>query len=492
MPLVPLQIPPGFFRNGTDLEGAGRWRDGSLVRWREGSLRPVGGWRERVASMFSAAPRALLGWQDNAGSRWIAGGTYNALKVVTSGGVVSDITPAGLTAGLEDAAVNTGYGGGFFGSGNYGTIRPDTGNFSEATTWSLDSFGQYLVACSVADGKLYEWQLNTGVDAAQIANSPTGCVGLVVTEERFLFALGADSDPRKIAWCDQEDNTTWTAAATNQAGSQTLQTAGQIMSGVRADGQTLVVTDIDAHRAIYVGPPFVYQWERVGSSCGIVARKAIAPTDAGVFWMGQRGFFRFDGQNVQELPCEVHDAVFSDINTAQISKAWATSNGQHGEVWWFYCSSGSNEIDSYAAYDYKRNHWLIGKMSRTAGFDRGVFRTPIYAAAEGDLYDHETGFTYGGAEVYAESGPAMLGNGERLLNAHKLYPDEKTQGDVTLTFKTRLYPNAPESEFGPYTMSNPTSIRFSGRQARMRVTGASLSGWRFGIPRIDTTEAGRR
>jgi hypothetical protein len=131
-------------------------------------------------------------------------------------------------------------------------------------------------------------------------------------------------------------------------------------------------------------------------------------------------------------------------------------------------------------------------MSRTAGFDRGVFRTPIYSDDTGDLYDHETGFTYGGAEVYAESGPAMLGNGERLLNAHKLYPDEATQGDVTLTFKTRLYPNAPESEFGPYTMSNPTSIRFSGRQARMRVTGASLSGWRFGIPRIDTTEAGRR
>jgi hypothetical protein len=121
-----------------------------------------------------------------------------------------------------------------------------------------------------------------------------------------------------------------------------------------------------------------------------------------------------------------------------------------------------------------------------------VFRTPIYADATSDLYDHETGFTYDGLEVFAESGPAMLGNGERLLNAHKLIPDEGTQGDVTLTFKTRRYPNGAETSHGPYTMANPTSIRFSGRQARMRVVGNTLTGWRFGVPRINATEAGRR
>jgi hypothetical protein len=144
------------------------------------------------------------------------------------------------------------------------------------------------------------------------------------------------------------------------------------------------------------------------------------------------------------------------------------------------------------AYDYKENHWLLGKLSRTCGVDRGVFRTPIYADDGGDVYDHETGFNYGGAEVYAESGPASIGNGDRLVNVHKLIPDEATQGEVTVTFKTRLYPNSPESTFGPYTMANPTSVRFTGRQARMRVTGNTLSAWRFGVPRVDVTEAGRR
>ena len=492
MPLVPLQIPAGFFRNGTDLQGSGRWRDGSLVRWREGSLRPVGGWRERIADMFTDAPRGMHAWEANNGDRWLVGGTYNKLIVATSGGLTYDITPAGFVAGSLDAAVNTGYGGGFYGTGFYGQIRPDTGNFGEATTWSLDNFGQYLVACSNADGKLYEWQLNTASDAVQITNAPINNLGLLVTEERFLFALGAGGDPRKVQWCDQENNTLWTPAATNQAGSQILQTVGSVMTAVRTTGQTLVLTDVDAHRAVYVGPPFVYQFERVGTACGLVARKAAAATDAGVFWMGQRGFFVFDGSSVREIPCEVFDHVFLDINTAQISKTWATTNGQNGEVWWFYCSAGSNEIDRYVAYDFKEGHWLIGNLSRTAGVDRGVFRTPIWSDATGDVYDHETGFNYNGSEIFAESGPANFGGGEFTFNAHKLIPDELTQGDVTLTFKTRLYPNGAEASHGPYTMANPTSIRFSGRQARMRVTAAQPTAWRFGIPRIEVTQAGRR
>jgi len=503
MPLLPLDIPPGFVRNGTDLQSSGRWRDGSLVRWREGSLRPVGGWRERIASMFSAPPRGMHAWQALSGSRWIAGGTYNALKVATSGGTVYDITPTGLTAGLEDAALATGYGSGFYGTGLYGVARSSTGTYSEATTWDLDNWGEYLVACSSADGKLYEWQLGVSPSvtlAAAITNAPTGCTGLLVTEERIIFALGAGGDPRRIDWCDQEDNTLWTAAATNQAGSQELQTNGQIMAAVRTTGQALILTDIDAHRAVYTGPPFVYNFERVGQACGLIARKAVASTDAGVFWMGQKGFFRFDGSSVQELPCAVSDYVFLDINTDQISKAWAVSNGQNGEVWWFYVSGSSSdgEIDSYVAYDYKENHWLIGKMSRTAGVDRGVFKQPLYANGAGNVYDHETGYNYDSQEVYAESGPASLGGGETLFHALQLIPDERTQGSVEVTFKTRNYPNTnlnPDSierTYGPYSMANPTDIRFSGRQARMRVTSTGGGAWRWGIPRIELVAAGKR
>lgn len=492
MTLVALDIPAGVVRNGTDLQSAGRWRDASLVRWEGGSLRPIGGWRERVATAFDNAPRGMHVWESNNGSRYISAGTYNKLFAVNAAGTVTDISPSDLVAGILDAAVLTGYGNGLYGTSFYGTARPDTGNYSEATTWSIDNWGEYLVACSTADGRLLQWQLNTSTDAAAITNAPTSNLGLIVTEERFIFALGAGGDPRKVQWCDQEAETQWSPASTNQAGSQILQTNGQIMTAQRADGQTLILTDIDMHRAVYVGAPFIYTFERVGSSCGIISRKAAATVDAGTFWMGQKGFFFYDGSKVRDLPCAVDDYVFADMNPNQVSKTWATVVGQHSEVWWFYCSADATEIDRYVSYNYSEGHWSIGQLSRTTGVDRGVFKYPLWCNTDSDIIEHEVGLNYDGSTVFAESGPAAIGTGENLVNVLRLIPDEKTQGDVTATFKTRLYPNAAETSHGPYSMANPTSVRFSGRQVRMRVEGARQTDWRVGIMRADVKQAGRR
>jgi len=272
MSLIPLQLPPGIHRNGTDFESSNRWRDASLVRFHDGSLRPVGGWTTRKASAFASAPRAMLSWADNSSGTNLVAGAYNKLYYVNASSTVSDITPSGLTVGTLSASQNLGYGGGYYNAGNYGRAPTGTGVYDEATTWSLDTWGEYLLACSSKDGKIYEWQLNTAVLPTALTNAPTSNVSMLVTEERFVFALGASGNPRKVQWCDREDNTAWTPAATNEAGDFELQTQGQIMCGVRMRGRTLIITDQDAHISTYSGPPFVYGFERVGTACGIASR----------------------------------------------------------------------------------------------------------------------------------------------------------------------------------------------------------------------------
>jgi len=497
MTLVPLDIPAGFYRNGTDLEQAGRWRDGSLVRWRDNSLRPIGGWRERKTSFCTSPVRGMHTWETLSGNAYLVGGSHDALVIMTGGGTLTDITPTDLATGREDAATNTGFGGGFYGYGFYGQPIQSSENSvpQEATTWSLDNVGEDLVACHYDDGRILIWDTSaTPATASALTNAPTNNLGLVVTEERFIFALGAGGNPRKVQWCGREDNTTWTAAATNEAGDIELQTNGQIMQGIRTRGQTLIITDTDAHTARYLGPPYVYGFERVGTSCGAISRKSASDVDIGVFWMGQRGFFRFDGNAVSEIPCDVHDYVFGDFNVAQQSKVWSVANGQYGEIWWFYCSSNSTEIDRYVAFDYKENHWLIGELSRTSGVQRGVFRYPFMAGhnADSDIYDHEVGYNFDSATTFAETGPISIGAGDQIAKVTKLIPDEKTQGDVNVTFKTRFYPNASETTHGPFTPANPTSVRFSGRQIRMRVEGQQPTDWRVGNIRVDTIAGGRR
>lgn len=491
MPLIPLQIPPGVYRNGTEYQASNRWHDANLVRWVDGTMRPVGGWRTRDA-VGSTAPRAALAWQDLGGDRRYAVGFHNALKVVQASGTVTDITPAGLVAGDLSAVVNTGYSGGFYGLGTYGTPRADQGNYGEATTWALDNWGQNLVACSVADGRLLEWSLNPLNDAVAISGAPIDNLSLVVTGERFLFALGAGGNPRKVQWCDREDNTTWTPLTTNEAGDIELQTSGQIMLGIKTRGQTLIITDQDAHAATYQGPPFVYGFERVGSACGVMSRKAAVNVDEGVFWMGKRGFHLYSGGAVLDVPSDVSDYVFGDMNTAQASKIYGVSNQQFNEIWWFYPSSSSNENDRYVAFNYAEKHWSIGYITRTAAVDGGVFRNPIWFDTAGVSHDHEVGLAKDGATVFAESGPISLGAGDNVMVSTMLIPDEKTQGDVTATFKTRFYPNDALRSYGPYSMANPTSVRFTGRQIQMRVEGARLADWRVGVMRIEAKPGGLR
>ena len=499
MALIPLDIPAGFYRNGTDYEQSNRWRDGSLVRWRDNSLRPIGGWQERKTSFSTNPVRGMHTWEAQNGNAWLAGGSHSELVVMTGSGTLADITPTDLATGRESAVINSGYGGGTYGYGLYG--QPIQGNEEsvpqEATTWALDNWntdlGDLLFAVHYDDGRLLEWDL-VASNATAVSGAPTDNLSMFVTEERFVFCLGAGGDPRKVQWSDREDPYTWNPVNENEAGYIKLQTSGQIMQGVRTKGQSLILTDTDAHTARYLGPPYVYGFERVGTSCGAISRKSAADTSAGVFWMGQRGFFAFDGNSVQELPCQVHDYVFDDFNTVQQSKVWAFTNGQFGEVWWFYCSSDSTEIDRYVAYDYKEGHWLIGNLARTSGVARGVFRYPFMAGhnADSDIYDHEVGYNYDGATRFAETGPISIGAGDQIAKVTKVISDEKTQGDVNLTFKTRFHPNDTERTYGPYDPANPTSVRFSGRQFRMRVEGQEPTKWRVGTMRVDAVSGGRR
>lgn len=650
MTLIPLDIPAGVYKNGTDLEGQGRWQDASLVRWRDNTLRPVGGWQSRKTGFSTNPIRGFHTWEANDGSRFYAGGSYNELKVATSDNTVYDITPTDLTDGDEHSTLETGYGYGNYNVGTYGTERSAFGSYSEANSWQLDNFGEYLTACSYADGRLFEWQLeapatatyfplddaavtqftssnpnftwatgykpdsqnpaNSGIESATasgtfsstyrrysnipikrgakyiakvifgansnvnytfyvqvsydngasttyfysntyqpssgvpptptvddsfiadddgtatiyfgaatensiqfnytfysldindngnafralpLENAPTGNLGVVVTEERIVFALGAGNNPRKVQWCDIEDNTAWTPTVSNQAGDIELQTAGQIMQGIRTRGQVLILTDIDAHSARYSGPPFVYGFQRVGTACGAISRMAAVDTDAGVFWMGQRGFFRFDGNVVQEMPCDVFDHVFGELQDRNKSKTWAFNNLEFGEVWWFYQSEAQNdtgEIDKYVAYDYKENHWHIGSLSRTAGAPRGVFRNAFMVDST-DVYHHEVAGT-GATGMFAETGPIQLGNGDNIMHVTQMIADERTKGDVQLKFKTRFYPNGDETEHGPFDPATPTGLRLAGRQLKMRIEPDDGSDFRVGIVRVDAQQGGKR
>lgn len=495
--LFPIELPPGIFRNGTQYQTSGRWYDANLVRWVDGVPQEIGGWGRVSSSPFSKKCRSLLTWRTNGGGKWLALGLSDSLRVCQGNSTFYNITPAGFTPGSDDPVEATGYGASTYGTGTYGTPRP-AGTFLPLSTWSLDTWGEHLVACMRGDGKIYEWGLDSGTPAAAVANAPTGCSSILVSDQRHLFAIAPGGNIRKVQWSGKENNTLWAPAADNEAGSYELQTSGAIQRGFKMRGEILIVTTVDAHSMKYIGQPFIYSKDRVGNECGIIGPNAGYAVESFAAWMGDKSFWVYEGSRVKPLPCEVSDYVFSDFNRQMREKVVAGHNAPYGEIWWFYPSASSTENDRYVIYNYRDKYWNIGKLGRTAWCEPGPFVTPFAMDSANHLYSHEDGHLDGSSSrvgaMYLESGVFESDAGDSVLSATQIIPDEKTRGQVQLRFRTRFTPNGEEYSFGPYLVRSDgyTDCRFSGRQIVMRIEPLVDGSWRFGKFRIDGTAGGRR
>ena len=496
MPLVPLDIPPGVFRNGTEYDAKGRWFDTNLIRWREGKLEPVGGWLRFDDTQLDGKCRGLLAWRANNAERYISAGT-NTKLYASQGGQFYDITPSGFTTGKADSQPGLGWGTSTYGDGAYGVSRPSD-ELIDAATWSLDNWGEYLVACSTADGSVYEWQLDVDVDAAVLSNAPTDNVGIIVTNERYLVCLGAGGNKRKVQWSDQEDNNTWTPAATNTAGDLELETNGQIVCARRVGQDILIWTDIDVHLMRYLGPPFVYGIERIGSGSGIVGPKAVAVAGNTAAWLSESGFWIYDG-SIKPLQCDAVLDVTDNLNRDQQVKVYAGHNSEFGEMWWFYPSSESIENDKYLMWDYRQNYWSIGELARTAWADQGALGEPVAAGADGYIYEHETGFTDNEAtrvgSVYVSSGPIELGQGDRLAVIDRLIPDDyENLPSLKAVIGTK---NTPEQSYSDteYLLDEADGyidVRLTARQLRVKLEATRDDGFKFGTIRMNLKPGSRR
>jgi len=88
----PLEIPPGIVSDDTTFAAAGRWADGSNVRFWEGLPQTIGGWESLTSTLLTGVCRNAFPWTDNDAVLNVAFGTHSALQV-WMGGAVYDVTP---------------------------------------------------------------------------------------------------------------------------------------------------------------------------------------------------------------------------------------------------------------------------------------------------------------------------------------------------------------------------------------------------------------
>ena len=467
---------------------------------------------------------------------------------VTTGGTLSvapyiNVGPVAQTSGY-------GWGTSIWGSTVGGTGWGDASSSSSVIlspgNWSLDNFGELLVA-TIKNGKTFSWNPSTAgalqIRATVISGAPTASVMSIVSDrDRHLIELGTETtigvpstqDPMFIRFSNQEDYNTWAPTATNTAGTFRLDTGNFIVGAVQGKDYIFILTDQAAYVMQFVGPPFVFSIRQVGTNCGCIGQHSIVFAQGAVFWMGfGGGFFVYDG-TVKQLPSLVEDYVFTTggdnlgINYNAADIIYGAHNSLFNEVIWFYPTANETQINRSVVYNFVENTWATMSLSRTTYSDAQTFDkpyatkylttgTPSFPTINGvtntygscKYFEHEVGVNEVSAlgvktaiPAYIESGDFDLdieGDGQYLMKINRFIPDFKIlTGNAKVTLLLRDYPSQTQNSqmLGPYTVNSSTTkidTRARNRLMSIKVENESTDeNWRYGLFRVDIQPDGRR
>ena len=415
--------------------------------------------------------------------------------------------------GIGPLPGGTGYGIGPYGGGGYGTGTPPasgTGTPITAIDWTLDNWGETLIACPL-NGPIYEWNPTTGDPVALIIPEapPVNDGMFVAMPQRQIIAWGSTftgvKDPLLIRWCDVDNYNSWIASITNQAGSYRIPKGSRIVQCIQGPQQGLIWTDLGLWAMQYAGPPYVYQFNEIGTGCGLIGRKAATSMGGTVYWMGQSQFYRLAGSGVEPIRCPIWDVIFQDLDRNNLDKIRIAANSRFGEIAWYYpTNSNGGEVSHYVKYNVNLDQWDFGELGRTAWINESVLGPPIGAAPDTYIYQHETSTDADGQPMVSsfQTGYFVMTEADYKMFVDQVWPDFKwgyyggTQNaNILLTFYVTDYPGETPIAYGPYTLTQATKYitpRFRGRLVSIKVESNDIgSFWRIGNTRYRFQQDGK-
>ena len=454
------------------------------------------------------------------------GKSSNTLTGITRGQDGSTATAGTGVAHADGAAVRGA--AAITGWGDAASLAATSG--SEARIWSLDNFGEDLLSC-VRDGELFYWDKTNGLSTRAeklTARSgadqvPTIARQIMVSDRSrhcIAFACNAqgssDQDPLLIRFSKAENAVDWNIlTAGTDAGDLIIGSGSKFVSAIETKREILVWTDVSLHSMQFIGAPNTFGLIQIASGLSIVGPNAVVAVNDQVFWMGENQFYLYDGRT-QQIPCTVRDYVFDDINNDQRELVTAGLNSAYYEVFWFYPSKNSTEVDKYVVFNYSEQVWYFGTLARTAWIDAEIRAYPVAAAPDRYLYNHELGNDDGSTspataiQAFIESSPLSIESGDQFQLIRRVIPDVTFDGSEqatpTVTFTLQGYDKpgqgGQDSVNGTVTKEVSDTVEKYTDELFLRLRGRSFSvkiqntgtgtQWRLGIPRVDVRPDGRR
>ena len=466
-----------------------------------------------------------------------------ATGTVSTGGSI-DVKPY-ENIGPAEQSYGYGWGTDTWGAGGWGDASSAQDVVLEPGLWSLDNFGEVLIA-TIANGKTFTWnagaasatanRASTSTSGFETTNNPTASrLTLVSPTTRHLVHFGTETtigspstqDDMFIRFSDQENINDYTATAINSAGDFRLQDGTKIIGAIKAKETILIWTDNALYTMRFIGAPFTFGFEQVGTNCGLIGKNAVVEIDGAAYWISNNGFFMFDG-TVKSLPCSVEDFVYDNFDTTKGQQVYAGLNNLYTEIVWYYPSSGSDFNDKYVVYNFAEQVWYTGTEARTSWIDGTVYPKPFatkYDSTETGtfptiigqdglgqtvLFEHEVGTDQVNPDGSTTTVTSFIKSydfdldidgtaGEFFLAMRRFVPDFKVlENNAKVTLAIKRYPQDSDTDttLSPFIINATTQkkdTRARGRFCNIKIENDDVSEtWRFGTLRLDLQPDGRR
>ena len=455
---------------------------------------------------------------------------------VTHTSAASGSTSGGGGSGNANYQINIGPTASTYGYG-WGTDTWSAGAWDEpstssdvtvaARTWSLDNFGEDLIA-TVLNASTYIKDISGSIDAraTALSNAPTASrFSLVSTDTRHLMIFGTETtigntatqDDLLFRFSDREDATDYTPVATNEAGSLRISDGSRIVGAVKSSGQILVWTDTSLHGVQFVGTPFTFGLRQLGANCGLIGQHAAIEVNGRAYWMSDNSFYMYDGV-VKKMPCSVQDYVFDDLSYTNRNDIACGINTAFNEIIWYYPSASATAIDRGVAYNYLENTWYTVNLGRTTWLGAYVYENPIateysasltanvstilgLTAGASYLYEHESGNNQADGtalSAFLTTGSVEIADGDELMSVSRLVPDfDNLANTMTATLTLEQYPQSAANVTTTGSITSTTEkidVRGRGRAVKIKYETNTVddTAWRLGSTKLQLRPDGRR
>lgn len=265
---------------------------------------------------------------------------------------------------------------------NITDVSPSLTSVSSPWQWSTTLLNNLPIATNGLDAPIY-WTGDTGDNFASLPDWPAGTVAKSIVAFRFhIFALditeAAGHYESKIMWSAAAAAgsvpSSWTASATNEAGSAILaDTDGPTYLGVPLQNTLIIFKPHSMYGVTYVGGEDKFSVQLLDADRGALTRHAAIDVGGQILVVADGDVGMTDGTNWHSIAQgRVRDYLFSQLSQDSYENLFVVHNRSKNEVWICYPTAGNTYCNEAIVYNVATDGWGIRTLADVTYADVGT------------------------------------------------------------------------------------------------------------------------